>query len=120
MRSERPRSGSDTPPAPAERTCRYADPSSGDGLCKTPRAADGFAASPPNPGVRIRSCASAHRCARGKIAQTERIPARVEVVKRAEANTAQIARAQSRPTVTRALSSSGKACENNLEEAASA
>src|SRR5918996_361345 len=119
MRSERPRPRGDTPPAPAERTCRYADPSSGDCFGKTPRAVGRFPAGPSNPGVRVRSRASAHRCARGKIAQTERIPARAEVVKRAEAKSAQVARAQSRPTVTRALSSSGKACENNLEEAAS-
>ena len=54
----------------------------------------------------------------GKIAQTQRIPARVEIAERAEANSAEIARTPGGPDIARAISSSGKTGENGLEKAA--
>ena len=42
----------------------------------------------------------------GKIAQTQRIPARVEIAERAEADSAEIARAPGGPDIARAISSS--------------
>src|SRR6266481_4700138 len=113
MRSERPGSCSDTAPARTERSCRCANFSGGDDVCETQHPAGCFAAGPPNPRIRIRSRASAHRHARGEIAQAERIPERTKVVKRAETGTAQIPRAQDRSSLAGALSSSGKARESN-------
>src|SRR5213083_2312800 len=120
MRSERPGSCSDTAPARAERSCRCANFSGGDDVCETQHPAGCFAAGPPNPRIRIRSRASAHRHARGEIAQAERIPARTKVVERAETDTAQIPRAQDRSGVVGTLSPPGKARENNPEKTASA
>src|SRR5205809_1985533 len=118
MRSQRPGPGSDTAPAWAERTCRCANSSGGDDVCEAQHPAGCFAAGPPNPRIRIRSRASAHRHARGEIAQAERIPARTKVVERAETDTAQISRAQDRSSVAGALSSPGKAREINPEKTA--
>src|SRR6266516_1022920 len=120
MRSQRPGPGSDTAPAWAERTCRCANSSGGDDVCEAQHAAGCFAASSPNPRIRIRSRASAHRRARGEIAQAERIPARTKVVKRAETDAAQIPRAQDRSGVVGTLSPPGKARENNPEKTAPA
>src|SRR6266513_6033926 len=120
MGSKRVGFGSLTSPAPAERNSRYANFSGGDGFCETQHETGRHAANPPNPRIRIRSRASAHRHARGEIAQAERIPARTKVVERAETDTAQISRAQDRSSVAGALSSPGKAREINPEKTAPA
>src|SRR5437667_10085533 len=119
MGSERIGCGRHTSPAPTERNSRYANSSGGDGSRETQHALGRHAADPRDPRVRIRSRASAHRRARGEIAQAKRIPARTEVVKRAETDAAQIPRAKDRTGVAGALSSPGKTRKNNLEEATS-
>src|SRR5207237_9039215 len=112
--------GSQTSPTPTERISRYANSSGGDGSRETQQVPGRHAADPRNPRVRIRSRASAHRCARGEIAQAKRIPARTEVLKRAETDAAQIPRAQDRSSVAGALSSPGKARESHAEKTAHA
>ena len=72
-----------------------------------------------NPRLGVRRRAPPYRRTGGKIAQTQRIPARVEIAERAEANSAEIARAPGGPDIARAISSSGKTGENSLEKAAS-
>src|SRR5437870_2338285 len=120
MGSERIGCGRHTSPAPTERNSRYANSSGGDGSRETQQVPGRHAADPRNPRVRIRSRASAHRCARGEIAQAKRIPARTEVLKRAETDAAQIPRAQDRSSVAGALSSPGKARESHPEKTAPA
>ena len=66
----------------------------------------------------VRRRAPPYRRTGGKIAQTQRIPARVEIGERAEANSAEIARTPGGPDTASAISSSGKTCENGLEKAA--
>src|SRR5438067_12637892 len=71
MGSERIGCGRHTSPARTERNSRCANSSGGDGSRETQQVPGRHAADPRNPRVRIRSRASAHRCARGEIAQAK-------------------------------------------------
>ena len=120
MRRHRPEPGGRLSPPAAEQGNRRVRCCCGDGFCQIQQASSRAAANTRNPRLRTGSSASSYRRSGGKAPQTETIPARTQVAKRAEANLAQIPRAQNRPDIARALSSSGETGENNLEKISSA
>src|SRR5438094_6170441 len=120
MRRHRLEPGGHLPPPAAEQTNRRVRFRCGDRFCQTQQAPGRATANTRNPRFRIGSSASSYRRFGGKTPQTEKIPARTQAAKRAEANLAQIPRAQDRPNIARALSSPEKTGENNLEKISSA
>src|SRR5882724_8604759 len=118
MRVDGVGSGSRISSAPTKLRFWRTDPESGDRLCQTQPGVERLEAIPSNPRFGIRRGAASYRYTGGEIAQTQRIPARTEIVKRAEANPAEIARAPRGPDIASALSSSGKTGDNGLEKTA--
>src|SRR5215475_3945956 len=89
---------------------------SGDGFCQTQQSVERLEAIPSDPRLRIERGTRPYRRARGKIAQTQRVPARIEVAKRAETKPAEGARAPRGSDIARAVSPSGKADKDSLEK----
>src|SRR4026208_1755205 len=110
--------GSRISSAPSKLGFRRTNAENGDGLCQTQPGVERLEAFPSNPRFGIRRGAASYRCTGGEIAETQRIQARTEIVKRAEANPAEIARAPRGPDIASALSPSGKTGENGLEKTA--
>src|SRR5437763_9593862 len=119
MRPDGVGSGSRISSAPTKRRCRRTNVESGDGFCQTQPSVERLEAFTSNPRLGIRRRAPTYRRTGGKIAQAQKIRARVEIAERAEANAAEIARAPRGADIARAISSSGKPGKDDLEKAPS-